>query len=248
MRKPPEGSSRRVALITGAGRGIGAAVAVRLARAGYDIWANYRSNHEAAQLVQQQITALGRECTLLPFDVCNEEEVNRVLVPMLNKNVPDVLVNNAGFNRDSLMMWMERETWQSVIDVVLLGFFLVTRAVLLEMLKRKSGRIINIASTAGQAGRAGQVNYSAAKAGLIGATKSLAVEVCKRGVIVNCVAPGLIETDMIAQLPREELLSVIPIGRFGTTEEVAATVEFLCSEDAGYIVGQVIAVNGALYV
>lgn len=247
MDTPPE-SSRKIALITGAGRGIGAAVALRLARAGYDIWANYHSNHETAKHVQQQITALDRECILLPFDVRKEEEVNRVLLPMLDKAVPDVLVNNAGYNRDSLMMWMDRETWQSVIDVVLLGFFLVTRAVLLEMLKRKSGRIINIASTAGQAGRAGQVNYSAAKAGLIGATKSLALEVCKRGVIVNCVAPGLIETDMITQLPREELLSVIPIGRFGTADEVAATVEFLCSEGAGYIVGQVISVNGALYV
>lgn len=244
----PESSSRKVALITGAGRGIGAAVALRLARAGYDIWANYLSNHEAAENVQKQITAMGRECTLLPFDVCKEEEVNRVLVPMLDQAVPEVLVNNAGFNRDSLMMWMNRDTWQSVIDVVLLGFFLVTHAVLLEMLKRKSGRIINIASTAGQAGRAGQVNYAAAKAGLIGATKSLALEVCKKGVIVNCVAPGLIETDMTAQLPHEELLSVIPIGRFGKPDEVAATVEFLCSDDAGYIVGQVIAVNGALYV
>lgn len=248
MDKPPQEHPNKVALITGAGRGIGAAVALRLARAGYDIWANYRSNHEAAKQVQQQIHALGRECILLPFDVCKDEEVNRALLPLLDKAVPDVLVNNAGYNRDSLMIWMEQEKWQGVIDVVLLGFFLVTKAVLLEMLKRKSGRIINIASTAGQAGRAGQVNYAAAKAGLIGATKSLALEVCKKGVIVNCVAPGLIETDMTAQLPREELLSVIPIGRFGTADEVAATVEFLCSEGAGYIVGQVISVNGALYV
>lgn len=180
-----EESSRKIALITGASRGIGAAVALRLARGGYDIWANYRSNHEAAKLIQQQITLLGRKCVLLPFDVCNEEEVNRVLVPMLNKAVPQVLVNNADYSQDSLMMWMEREKWQSVIDVVLLGFFLVTRAVLLEMLKQKYGRIINIASTAGQAGRAGQVNYSAAKAGLIGATKSLALEVYQKGVIVK---------------------------------------------------------------
>lgn len=180
-----EESSRKIALITGASRGIGAAVALRLARGGYDIWANYRSNHEAAKLIQQQITLLGRKCVLLPFDVCNEEEVNRVLVPMLNKAVPQVLVNNADYSQDSLMMWMEREKWQSVIDVVLLGFFLVTRAVLLEMLKQKYGRIINIVSTAGQAGRAGQVNYSAAKAGLIGATKSLALEVYQKGVIVK---------------------------------------------------------------
>jgi 3-oxoacyl-[acyl-carrier protein] reductase len=241
-------SFRRVALITGASRGIGAAIALRLARAGYSIWANYRSNHAAAENLQQQITSFDGDCTLLPFDVSDAEAVNRILVPKLNEAVPQVLVNNAGINHDSLLMWMERETWQSVLDVNLSGFFHVTKSVLLEMLKRKSGRIINIASTAGQAGRAGQVNYSAAKAGVIGATKALALEVCKKGVIVNCVAPGLIETDMIARLPKNEILAAIPVGRFGTADEVAATVEFLCSDEAGYIIGQVIAVNGGLYV
>ncbi|MBE9504198.1 MAG: SDR family NAD(P)-dependent oxidoreductase, partial [Proteobacteria bacterium] len=168
----------KIALITGASRGLGAAIAIRLARAGYNIWANYRSNHEAAKEVQGEIEKIGRECILLPFDVSDEKQMNEVLEPLLSEKTPDVLVNNAGLTRDTLMMWMSREEWENVIDVNLLGFFLVTKSVLLGMMKRRSGRIINISSTAGQSGLAGQTNYSAAKAGLIGATKSLAVEVC----------------------------------------------------------------------
>lgn len=238
----------RVALVTGGSRGLGAAIALRLARAGYDIWLNYRSNHEAARQVQAGIEAAGRRCLLLPFDVRDEAELKAQLLPLLESQTPDVLVNNAGFNKDGLMMWMPREDWESVIDVNLLGFFLVTKAVLLGMMKRRGGRIINIASTAGQSGLAGQVNYSAAKAGLIGATKALAQEVIKKGVLVNAVAPGFIETEMTANLPKERIVSMIPIGRIGTPEDVAGVVEFLCSDAAGYIVGQVIAVNGGLYV
>jgi 3-oxoacyl-[acyl-carrier protein] reductase len=145
------------------------------------------------------------------------------------------------------MMWMPSSDWKGVVDTALLGFFLVTKSVLVGMLKRRSGRIINISSTAGQSGLPGQVNYSAAKAGLIGATKALAVEVRKKGVIVNCVAPGFIETDMTKDLPVDRILSSIPAGRFGTADEVAAAVEFLCSDEAEYIVGQVIAINGGLY-
>ena len=237
----------KIALITGASRGLGAAIAICLAKAGYDIWANYLSNHEAARRVQAEIKDLGRECVLLPFDVCDETGLNEVLEPMLAEAVPNVLVNNAGQNKDTLMMWMTRQEWQSITDVNLLGFFLVTKAVLVGMLKRRSGRIINIASTAGQSGLPGQVNYSAAKAGLSGATKSLAAEVRKKGVIVNCVAPGFIETDMTKSLPVDKILPSIPAGRFGTPEEVAAVVEFLCSDMATYIVGQVISVNGGLY-
>lgn len=240
-------NGHKIALITGASRGLGAAIAVRLAKAGYDIWANYHTNHEAARQLQEEINSLGRECVLLPFDVCDEKSLNEVLEPMLAKAIPDVLVNNAGHNKDSLMMWMTRQDWESVTNVNLLGFFLVTKAVLLGMMKRRSGRIINIASTAGQSGLPGQVNYSAAKAGLIGATKSLAAEVRRKGVIVNCVAPGFIETDMTKGLPVEKILPSIPAGRFGTPEEVAAVVEFLCSDMAEYIVGQVISVNGGLY-
>ena len=242
------GQERKVALVTGASRGLGAAIAVRLAHAGYDIWLNYRSRHEEAAQVKAEVEAAGRACELLPFDVTDEAAMERELSPRLEQRVPDVLVNNAGFNKDTLMMWMSRQDWESVLDVNLLGFFLVTRACLLGMMKRKSGRIINIVSTAGQSGLPGQVNYSAAKAGLIGATKALAVEVVKKGVLVNAVAPGFIETDMTAELPKEKILPGIPIGRMGRPEEVAGVVEFLCGDAATYIVGQVISVNGGLYV
>ena len=239
--------TQKIALVTGASRGLGAAISHRLARAGYDIWANYQSNDEAALKLQEEIQKTGRVCRLLKFDVSSEEMVNEILVPELEHATPDVLVNNAGHNKDSLMMWMPKEEWHSVIDVTLTGFFLVTKAVLMGMMKRRSGRIINISSTAGESGLPGQTNYSAAKAGLIGATKSLAIEVCKRGVIVNAVAPGFIETDMTAELPKDKILPTIPAGRFGKPEEVAAVVEFLCSDDATYIVGQTISINGGIY-
>ncbi|HES59240.1 MAG TPA: SDR family oxidoreductase, partial [Caldithrix sp.] len=208
---------------------------------------NYRSNHEAANQLKNEITKLGKNCTLLPFDVSNEEQVKKSLSPLIENTTPDVLVNNAGFNKDTLLMWMSVEEWRSVTDVTLLGFFLVTKAVLLGMMRRKSGRIINIVSTAGESGLPGQTNYSAAKAGLIGATKSLAKEVIKKGVLVNAVAPGFIETEMVENLPKDEIVKNIPIGRIGWPKEVAGVVDFLCSEDANYIVGQVISVNGGLY-
>jgi 3-oxoacyl-[acyl-carrier protein] reductase len=237
----------KIALITGASRGLGAAIALRLARAGYDIWANYRSNQAAAEAVKTQVEALGQKCLLLPFDVCNADEVNRSLNPLLEGATPDVLVNNAGFNKDALLMWMSLDEWKAVTDVTLTGFFLVTKAVLLGMMKRRSGRIINMVSTAGQSGLPGQTNYSAAKAGLIGATKALAREIIKKNVIVNAVAPGFIETDMTANLPKEEIIKQIPCGRFGKADEVAAVVEFLCSPESAYIIGQVISVNGGMY-
>lgn len=240
-------NASKIAFITGASRGIGAAIAIRLAKSGYDIWANYRNNHEAAEELSKKITGLDRKCTLLPFDVCDEQQVKDNMNDLVEKSTPDVLVNNAGFNKDTLLMWMSSEEWKSVTDVTLLGFFLVTKAVLLGMMRRKSGRIINIVSTAGESGLPGQTNYSAAKAGLIGATKSLAKEVIKKGVMVNAVAPGFIETDMIKNLPVDEIVKNIPIGRIGSPEEVAGVVDFLCSNDAAYIVGQVISVNGGLY-
>ncbi len=237
----------KIAFVTGASRGLGAAIAIRLAKAGYDVWANYLNNHKSAKELEAEIHSIGRKCTLLPFNVTDQEQVQLALGKLIENDTPDVLVNNAGFNKDMLMMWMKQEEWQSVIDVSLKGFFLVTKTVLLGMLKRRSGRIINIVSTAGQSGLPGQVNYSAAKAGLIGATKSLAQEVVSKGVIVNAVSPGFIETDMTANLPKEQIIKSIPVKRFGTPDEVAAAVEFLCSPDAGYIVGQVISVNGGIY-
>jgi 3-oxoacyl-[acyl-carrier protein] reductase len=237
----------KIALITGASRGLGAAIALRLAREGYEIWANYHSNHEAANRLKEKIETIGGKCRLLPFDVTNEAQVAEALASLTEKQTPDVLVNNAGFNKDTLMMWMKTEEWRSVLDVSLNGFFHVTKMVLLGMLKRKSGRIINVVSTAGQSGLPGQVNYSAAKAGLIGATKALAQEVVRKGVLVNAVAPGFIETDMTARLPVDEIKKTIPIKRFGKPEEVAGVVAFLCSEDASYMVGQVLSVNGGIY-
>jgi len=236
-----------IALVTGASRGIGAAIAEELARGGYDIWLNFRSNREAAEAVREKVEGSGRRCLLLPFDVADPAASKAALSPLLENDAPEVLVNNAGFALDSVMVFMTRQQWQGTLDAHLGGFFNVTQPVLMEMLKRKRGRIINIVSTSGQSGMAGQVNYSAAKAGLIGATKALAAEVGKRNVLVNAVSPGFIETDMTRDVPRDRVLPMIPLGRFGTPAEVAALVGFLCTAGAGYITGQVIAVNGGAY-
>jgi 3-oxoacyl-[acyl-carrier protein] reductase len=237
----------RVALVTGASRGIGAAIAKGLARDGFDLWLNYRINHEAAEVVKKEIEQTNALCRLLPFDVSDSEATLSVLDPLMDKETPYVLVNNAGFTRDMLMIWMNQNDWKDVLSVHLDGFFQVTRAVIKGMLTKRRGRIINIVSTSGQSGMPGQVNYSAAKAGLIGATKALAAEVAKRNVLVNAVSPGFIETEMIKDIPKEKILPMIPLQRFGTPEEVAAAVRFLCSDQASYITGQVISVNGGVY-
>lgn len=238
---------KRIALVTGASRGIGAAIAKALAQDGFDLWLNYRSNHEAAERVKNEVEQINAQCRLLPFDVSDAEATLSVLDPLIEKETPYILVNNAGFSRDMLMIWMNQDDWKDVLSVTLDGFFQVTRAVIKGMLTKRRGRIINIVSTSGQSGMAGQVNYSAAKAGLIGATKALAAEVAKRNVLVNAVSPGFIETDMIKDIPKEKVLPMIPMQRFGTPEEVAAVVSFLCSDQTSYITGQVIAVNGGVY-
>ncbi len=236
----------KIALVTGASRGIGAAIAVTLAVDGYDIWLNYRSNHTAAAAVAEKITNLGRECRRLPFDVGDEEAVAETLNPLLEQETPYILINNAGFARDGVMALMSRYDWQSVLRVHLDGFFLVTKLVVARMLRQRSGRIVNVVSTSGQTGVAGQVNYSAAKAGLIGATRSLAAEVARRNILVNAVAPGFIETEMTGDLPLDRILPTIPLGRIGKVQEVADAVAFLCSDKASYITGQILSVNGGI--
>ncbi len=235
-----------MALVTGASRGIGAAIVESLAQDGCDIWLNYRSDHEAAQRVAEKVAACGRQCRLLPFDVADEEAVEDALSPLLAEETPYILVNNAGFARDGVMALMSLNNWQSVLKVQLDGFFLVTRLVVARMLRKRAGRIVNIVSTSGQIGVAGQVNYSTAKAGLIGATRSLAAEVAKRKILVNAVAPGFIETEMTADLPIDKILPNIPLGRFGRAQEVADAVSFLCSDKASYITGQILSVNGGI--
>lgn len=238
---------KKIALVTGASKGIGAATALVLAREGYDIWLNYRSNHAAAASVSDAVSALGRSCTLLCFDVADSTAVKEALTPLLENDTPSVLINNAGFARDTVMALMGENEWKGVLSVHLDGFFLVTKLLLPGMLKKRRGRIINIASTSGESGMPGQVNYSAAKAGLIGATKALAAEIAKRNITVNAVSPGFIATEMIEELPLERILPMIPMGRVGKPEEVAEVVAFLCSEKSSYITGQVISVNGGAH-
>lgn len=236
-----------IACITGASKGIGRAIALALAQDGFDIWCNYCQDLPAAQSTQEAIHALGRQCTLLPFDVENGEQVEQSLKPLLDTTVPFVLVNNAGFIRDGLFGLMSESQWMDVLGVHVHGFFHVTKTILPFMLRKRRGRIITISSVSGQMGTAGQVNYSAAKAALIGATKALAREVGRRNILVNCVAPGFIETAMTKHIPSEALTQYIPLGRIGTPEDVAACVRFLASPGASYITGQVLAVNGGLY-
>ena len=241
----------KYAFVTGGSRGIGRAVALKLAAQGWPVVINYRSNHEAAQAVVDEITAAGGKAELLPFDVADAASADAALDQWEQQHPDDyvaVLVNNAGIRRDGMMFMMGDDDWHRVIDMTLDGFFYITRRLLKHMMpRRRGGRIINMTSLSGLKGLPGQTNYSAAKAALIGATKALAQEVAARGVTVNAVAPGFIATDMTSDLNEAELTKMIPAGRFGKPEEVAALVAFLASDDAAYITGQAISINGGLY-
>ena len=241
----------RLALVTGASRGIGAAIARELAAAGCRILLNYRSDERGATAVRDEITTAGGEATLLRFDVADAAETAAALAPFSSDGsdgdaVIDVIVNNAGVVKDSPFPTLAQGDWERVTRTSLDGFFNVTRPLVMPMVRRRWGRIVNIASLAGLVGNRGQVSYSAAKAGLIGATRSLSKEVAKRNVTVNAVAPGLIDTDMLKQIPVDDLTKLIPMRRLGLPSEVAKLVRFLASDDAAYITGQVITIDGGL--
>ncbi|MBN2302265.1 MAG: 3-oxoacyl-ACP reductase FabG [Lentisphaerae bacterium] len=238
----------RIALVIGGSRGIGRAICLRLARSGFDIWLTYKSNHQAAAEVKGAVEGIGRSCDLLAFDVADYEQTREALESKADKRAPDVYVYNTGIARDNLMVWLTKEEWDSVLATNLNGFYNVTHMVLFPMLREKRGRIVVVSSVSGQIGQAGQVNYSASKAGLIGAARALAKEVGKKNLYVNVVAPGIIETEMTNDLPRDQIRPLIPLGRFGSTEEVASVVDFLCTEEQMYVHGQVIGVNGGLTV
>ena len=238
----------QVALVTGASRGIGAAIAMELGAAGATVVVNYASSPTAAEAVVAEITAAGGRGWSHRADVAEEEQVEMMVQAVLAKEGRlDVLVNNAGITRDGLLMRMKTADWQAVIDLNLTGVFLCTRAVSRSMLKARSGRIINITSVVGLMGNPGQANYSAAKAGVIGLTRSSAAEFASRGVTVNAVAPGFIESDMTADLDREPILRAIPLARMGQPAEVAGAVRFLAADPAAaYITGQVLQVDGGM--
>ncbi|WP_373479742.1 3-oxoacyl-[acyl-carrier-protein] reductase [Geminocystis sp.] len=238
----------KVAIITGASRGIGKATAIALASEGAKIVVNYASNSQAADNVVKEIIEAGGDAMAICADVSQQEAVEAMFKETTNKwGRVDILVNNAGITRDTLLLRMKLEDWQQVINLNLTGVFLCCKAASKIMLKQKSGRIINISSVAGQMGNAGQANYSAAKAGVIGLTKTLAKEFASRNVTVNAVAPGFIETDMTHGLQAEEILKLIPLNRYGKPEEIAGMIRFLAADKASnYITGQVFNVDGGM--
>ena len=238
----------KVAVVTGASRGIGKAAALALASQGAKVVVNYARSSDAAEATVKQITEAGGEAIAIQADVSQSEQVDNLIKTTLDKfGRIDVLVNNAGIAKDTLLLRMKPEQWQAVIDLNLTGVFLCTKAVSKTMLKQRSGRIINIASVAGQIGNPGQANYSAAKAGVIGFTKTVAKELGNRGVTVNAVAPGFIETDMTEDLKSDDIIKFIPLGRYGKPEEVAGTIRFLAADPAAaYITGQVFNVDGGM--
>ncbi len=240
----------KCALITGGSRGIGRAICIKMASMGYYVLVNYKTNVEEANKTLAIIKQNGGGGELLQFDISNKEQIVQTLGKWIEANEEkhiEVLVNNAGIKDDVLMAWMKDEQWENVIKTNLDSFFYVTRLVLNGMLHKKYGRIINVVSLSGLKGVPGQTNYSAAKAGVIGATKALAQEIARHGITVNAVAPGFIKTDMIEGLDEKEVQKMIPVRRWGLPEEVAHAVGFLASPEAAYITAEVLSINGGLY-
>ena len=240
----------KYALVTGGSRGIGRACCVKLAELGYSVLVNYKGNQTAAEETANLVREKGVQAEALMFDVANKADVEKVLGGWMEahkEDIIEVLINNAGVRQDTLLMSMTQDQWDSVLGTSLQGMYHVTKQVLNPMLMNRYGRIINMVSLSGLKGMPGQVNYSAAKAGMIGATKALAQEIAKRNITVNAIAPGFIKTDMTEELNEKELVNMIPMKRFGNAEEVADLVEFLASPKSSYITGQVISINGGLY-
>lgn len=238
----------KVAIVTGGSRGIGRAISIELAKYGYFLIVNYKSNTQAAVETLEMIRDKGGDGECVQFDVSNSKETLNAIENITSRfEAVEVLVNNAGITSDVLFILMSEIDWDSVINTTLKGFYNVTKPVLQKMIVRKRGSVVSIASVAGLMGNIGQANYSAAKAGLIGASRSIASEVARIGIRVNVVAPGLIETEMIEEAPVKTIKAMIPMARIGRSEEVAKVVRFLCSDDASYITGQVISVNGGMF-
>jgi 3-oxoacyl-[acyl-carrier protein] reductase len=242
--------SGKVAIVTGGSRGIGRAISIALADAGADVAVVYAGNRQGAEETVSEIEKRGRRGMMIQADVSQADQVDSAVKQVLDAfGRIDILVNNAGITRDNLVLRMKEEDWDRVIDTNLKGTFLFSKAVIRTMMKQRSGRIINISSVVGVSGNPGQANYVAAKAGVIGMTKSLARELASRGITVNAIAPGFIETDMTAVLGdevRDQIMNQIPLARFGSPEDVAAAVRFLASDDAGYITGQTLHVDGGM--
>lgn len=240
----------KFALVTGGSRGIGKAICLEIAKQGYHILINYRSNTEEAENTLNQIKDNGGSGELMKFDVSNPKEIKTSLDNWKEKNpesIIEVLINNAGIRKDALLVWMKDEDWNDVINTNLDSFYYITKHLIQDMIVNKYGRIVNVVSLSGIKGLPGQTNYSAAKAGVIAASKALAQEIAKKNITVNCVAPGFIKTDMTAELEEKDFKRMIPMNRFGKAEEVANVVTFLASPNASYITGEVISVNGGLY-
>lgn len=241
-------SDKRVAIVTGGSKGIGRAISLELAKDGYHIIINYKSDDKAAAQSLKMIKNNGADGEIIKFDVSNLEETRNAINDIASRlNNIEVLVNNAGITADGLFIMMSEDDWDSVINTSLKGFYNITKPVLEKMVSRKRGSIVSISSVSALIGHRGQANYSAAKAGLIGTSRAIASEVARLGVRVNVVAPGIIETGMIKDIPKDFIKGIIPMARAGHPEEVAKVVRFLCSEDASYITGQVISVNGGMY-